>query len=439
MSRSTRSTKSTLPRTHEPTQTAASQSEPAPTKGKKLQDTASNAPTSNYNTECACGQAFSDDTVQECIQCDDCSIWWHTKCTGLSAATFKSLTSLKTAKYTCPYCAISQIDAPRIKDHLKTIISSSTEKTDTADAPPTTVEPETKAETSTKLQDTAHKPIPKATEEGDTDSETSFVDYETPSEGDPEPATTYRNPDLIVILDGLIPGKYRNSAAAKKEINKWKPGISFSEVYSLHLGGIAIVCKDENSKDLALEPWSQEAFDSASVNAHPPTSASSNKTYKLIAKNVHKSVTEEDLAEQIKHTSNSSVCTVRRLFNRKTIQYLPVAEITVDSPQAKKRLLEKGLPKTEGKPQVIFEPKRRQKIVRCFNCQGFGHPAHQCTKDAICIKCGDSVDHSAHTCLTTKCANCKEAHSADSKHCEHYKKVVKLTIEKQHAYMLTEH
>lgn len=68
--------------------------------------------------------------------------------------------------------------------------------------------------------------------------------------------------------------------------------------------------------------------------------------------------------------------------------------------------------------------------TQCQKCQGFGHLDSYCKRGSICKLCGDkhaTQQHHCNTCyakgtrcphLAPKCANCQEAHTADTRSCE---------------------
>ena len=68
--------------------------------------------------------------------------------------------------------------------------------------------------------------------------------------------------------------------------------------------------------------------------------------------------------------------------------------------------------------------------TQCLKCQGFGHLNSYCKQVPTCRLCGDKHATQQHVCstcsakgtkcahLVPKCANCKEAHTADFKSCE---------------------
>ena len=382
-------------------------------------------------THCICGEAYGE---EKCIKCNDCKKWWHYKCTGCSAPTIKALENLKSSKFSCAICTASNIQSPLIKQQILAIIQSSATQ-----LPPQTPPP---AQTTTRQSFSSPQASPIERGSAQQPQHSHALSPDTPEHLDPptpEPSSAQRNSpkesspkatatanskqqDLLVILDGLIPGKFRNSRAIQREVNRYKPDIKYNQIHSLHLGGIAIYCKDETSKQIALEQWPIEAFEHAHVSAHPPATASG-KT-QLVARNLPPQTNDKQIEEQIKIASGSNLCTIRRFFNRTTNKYMPVAEITVDTQKSAELLLKETI--KFNKSTICFEPKRRQKIVRCYNCQSYGHPAYQCTKNATCCRCGERNISLGHTCGATKCANCDQEHHADSKHCNTYKAILKL-------------
>ena len=377
--------------------------------------------------KCVCGEPFSDKDTKS-ISCDDCNTWWHFSCTGCSTSTLYSLETLEEAKFTCALCLITNISSNKIKQQLKEKLS---DDKDTAQR-----QEETHRDCATcpdhLTQASSDNLQPKVEEDTTT---TASAGANTPASDNGPPAPTHLDPTLqdtnnspphlTVILDGFIPPKYRNSRAIRKEINKHKPQIKFSDALSLHLGGIAIQCRDEQSKNAALEDWPEDAFDFAQVKSHLPASTQNEADQiKLVARNLPKPGDDNLLTEEIKRVSGSKNCSIRRFFNRNLVKYMPIAEVTVDSQAASQQLITNGI--KLGKSKICFEPKRKQKIVRCFNCQKFGHSALQCSNDAVCVRCGENIDPAGHNCNHLNCANCNKQHSADSKHCEAYHNILKV-------------
>jgi hypothetical protein len=65
-------------------------------------------------------------------------------------------------------------------------------------------------------------------------------------------------------------------------------------------------------------------------------------------------------------------------------------------------------------------------IRQCFRCQGYGHRAENCTRDARCGKCGSN--HETHKCSqdnkTVSCAHCQGSHTAWHHSCPRRQKEV---------------
>ena len=57
-------------------------------------------------------------------------------------------------------------------------------------------------------------------------------------------------------------------------------------------------------------------------------------------------------------------------------------------------------------------------VAQCYKCRAFGHKAAECpsTKE-VCLKCAGEHNHNSCTSETPKCANCSEAHYANSPQC----------------------
>ena len=67
-------------------------------------------------------------------------------------------------------------------------------------------------------------------------------------------------------------------------------------------------------------------------------------------------------------------------------------------------------------------PPRRDVLIQCYRCQGFGHKANACSQEASCIRCGGY--HKLAECTVPrnnpKCANCNGNHAASNKGCRKY-------------------
>ena len=60
-------------------------------------------------------------------------------------------------------------------------------------------------------------------------------------------------------------------------------------------------------------------------------------------------------------------------------------------------------------------------IRQCYHCQGFGHSAQNCSKQPVCLICGESQSRKECTKTQPKCGNCKGPHVASYKGYPYYK------------------
>jgi len=228
------------------------------------------------------------------------------------------------------------------------------------------------------------------------------------------------NPNHIVILDGLkSPNKYRDSRAILEELRSVKPDLHISSAYLLPAGGIALHCNSLADTEIALADWPTTAFEGSKLHPHPPSSAG--KRTSVIARNIPRNISDSDIATAVTDQIKKTV-TVRRFYNRRTNQPMPIVEINYNHSgidTASSILISEGL--KVGAKVLPCEEKRITRVIRCYRCQHFGHTAATCeNNDKICVDCSLPLTDK-HQCTSRLCVNCKGHHSSDSKHCPAYK------------------
>ena len=61
-------------------------------------------------------------------------------------------------------------------------------------------------------------------------------------------------------------------------------------------------------------------------------------------------------------------------------------------------------------------------LVRCYNCQKFGHTKFNCRKNEVCNKCGQEDHIDSQECKNeAKCVNCQGNHTSNDKACLKWK------------------
>ncbi len=74
------------------------------------------------------------------------------------------------------------------------------------------------------------------------------------------------------------------------------------------------------------------------------------------------------------------------------------------------------------------------RINQCHKCQKFEHLINTCKETAKCRHCAQSHDTRMHLCsicksiescshISSKCANCDEAHASNNSNCEHFRAI----------------
>ena len=337
------------------------------------------------------------------IDCDQCEQWWHKSCTGYSDAAFDFLASHKAAPFICIFCQARNLSSARIKSTLTSQLN------DNRPAQKTAIDVDTSSQPT-------HKDSP-------TQLKTSHSSSQHISTNSPEDLTK-ENSDLenIVIIDGIEnPKRYGDSKQILKEIKSHKPNLSVDYAYRLPRAGIALHCKTSSDKSEALKQWPDQAFGSNNIKAH--TTADKKKSV-LIIRNIPRNITDSDLAHHIESSSGEKP-SIRRFKNRRTNQLMPLAELNFSTycPNIVDKLLKEGL--QIGSRKLPCEPRRTARVLRCYNCQQFGHVAKVCNNQKVCVDCAQPTsDDTDHHCTIKRCTNCGSKpgnnHSSVSKTCPQY-------------------
>ncbi len=322
--------------------------------------------------ECPCKR----DLNSKYIECSKCLQWWHQECLGYNNSLFKKIHH---GYFLCPFCSI-QLLKPDIR-----VFSQITELVKDFGV---------NIETGPKQIDQPDIPCSDQSSQGNE-------------------ATKENN---IVILDNIGEcGKFQNSASILKEIKKHKPKLDVDLAYPLAGGGLALHCSSEQSTAEALESWPQGAFGSKPIKPHPPSSRNQSQT--IIIRSVSTKLATSELEQHIKSTLHFDA-SARRLYNRSTGNPFPLVKLTVAKDIAAK-LICSGI--TLFGHTHLCEPLHSRKIIRCYNCQQFGHCAASCRYNTVCCNCSGNHPPAQVCTLPPKCNNCAGEHSAAHKSCPVYK------------------
>ncbi len=341
---------------------------------------------SNAHLEsCPCKNTCTKEKNLKWICCDTCSQWWHIHCLGITP---KESSKLETSFYFCPICSIGKLT------NNVCVFSKVTE----------TIQQKTEIKVAT----------PDASQNA-ANSSKQLTDSSTVCSGLGAPAVQETSKENIVILDNIrLTPDLRSSKKLKSEINKVKPEIKVQQIYPLAGGGVALHCSDSTSQKLALTQWPASSLNSAS-RPHPHKVKTQSDSQTIIVKSVPIHHTEEEILHDLR-AKYPSVVAVHRLQNRVRKTPFPIIKVTLSQEEAATILATHIV--LFGQ-KLVSETCRAIKVVRCYQCQRFGHTSDTCVYEQRCVNCNNC--HSLEPCsLPSRCANCDGEHRADSNRCPAY-------------------
>ena len=171
------------------------------------------------------------------------------------------------------------------------------------------------------------------------------------------------------IPQTLIP---KNSTQIKKRIKEFSSEqINIQYSYTLPKGGVAI--HTETEKD--AETLEKETI---SFLAAPAQNLTQTGFTKVVMKNINPFISTEDIKQVVdkKFNQNSKIRRFHSSVNRKP---LPIISISCHSEISSKLLID-GI-YIFGKHYNCEQYKKL--VIRCFNCQQFGHIAKHCSRTSL--------------------------------------------------------
>ena len=143
------------------------------------------------------------------------------------------------------------------------------------------------------------------------------------------------------------------------------------------------------------------------------------KKEKVFLKDIDTKVNTDAVAK--KHADKSiNVLEITRLINYSTRRPTRTIKLVTDKDSVEKIL---KLNIRISNRLVKVEKNRNINVVRCYNCQAFGHISINChSNQSRCVVCGDNHNQVPQCNREAKCANCKGNHSAADLNCPVYRK-----------------
>ena len=219
--------------------------------------------------------------------------------------------------------------------------------------------------------------------------------------------------DKILIIDNIAnPKVFIDSQEILKEVKKFSE-IPIDFAYQLAKGGIALHVKSKEDRDLLRNQLPPKSFGGGIK--HPPSQKA--KSSNFFIKGVDTSIDIDDLRTILK-TKSIHLTGIRRLLNRESGRPTKTVKLTCNNTESEKLSTQDRLI-INGK-NCHLERERKVKIIRCYNCQKFGHISANCKNKAVCVKCSCYHESSTFCNAEPKCANCEGPYPAYSSLCPVY-------------------
>jgi hypothetical protein len=157
------------------------------------------------------------------------------------------------------------------------------------------------------------------------------------------------------------------------------------------------------------------------------------KQVAILIAGVEPCIPVEDIGDELLR-QDVELAEVVRMKDRKSGNPTYKVKITLSNYTAKEKLLQVGyiyLGYTRHRVLDFIEP---PSVLVCYNCQGFGHMASECTNKPTCVRCGQN--HRSSECkqdrdLAPTCCRCGGPHSAAYRGCEAFKEHQKTLLNKR--------
>ena len=399
------------------------------------------------------------------ISCNSCELWVHAKCTGLTNKEYKKINDIEIKKakghpklfFKCLICCIKTATLagtviPAFKNKPTTQnLSTQTDSINSEKAETTLTEHkytenksvQTSEKSNHQLLEPDHSFSENTSELNtnsiidfnrkttilnketiDSNNQTEFCEEQpvTSTNLNHKPAVTEGNNKhkiLIRLIDNIPNNlKPKNSSDIKTRINNTiSQNIQINYTYNLPKGGIAIHFKTE--EDIISF---QQNLNSVYPGSRCSIPKNLQKKDKVVIKNINPNIPAEDLTNILEDLTKEKLY-IKRFYSSFNFNPLPIISITCSQYLASK-LLKEGIIILNTKYNC---EKYSKPVIRCFNCQRFGHISKNCVHNFNCHLCGHNHNLNQSCSFNPFCVNCKKTgHSPTSRTCPSYMKLKSL-------------
>ena len=217
----------------------------------------------------------------------------------------------------------------------------------------------------------------------------------------------------IIVIDEITDSSnFLKSKDILKEFNSYCEEISVAAAFRLAKGGISLYFKTKEDCKKAFDKLTkaEESFGGGKKKL-----LSEHKWIPIFLKGIDTGVDTSVIEEIVKEKVGKEV-QCNRLYNNNTGR--PRQVIKVLCPQETAVRLISAEIYLENR-KITVEACRNKEVVRCYNCQAFGHIAVNCQKTRKCVNCSQTTC-SAKCGNVACCSNCKEGHPSSDPICSSF-------------------
>ena len=230
-----------------------------------------------------------------------------------------------------------------------------------------------------------------------------------------------------IVIENIKSREFiKHTSYIKSEFNKHFNMMDINACFATRTGVVMIELTTEDDANNVENNWKPHFFTVGEINeTNQGTKVKrlANRHTKGIVKNVPKGIADEEMTKQLQETYPNAWA--KRFVNRKDGLEMHTVMITFDSAEQLKSAQNQKIAINYSLFMVEeYAPKKR--VMQCFKCKGFDHPAAWCSKKYTCAYCAQH--HQENNCLIKetndvnayKCVNCGEKHMAGSHNCSKY-------------------
>lgn len=145
------------------------------------------------------------------------------------------------------------------------------------------------------------------------------------------------------------------------------------------------------------------------------------KAFRIVIRNLHPSTPTVEVGVAIEEIG-FSVRQVSNVLHKTTKHKLPLFFVDLEPAEINKDIF--GVTSLLHTKIKVEEPHKRKDVIKCLNCQDYGHSRKYCSYTPRCVRCGSN--HPSSNCgksreSPAKCALCEGDHPANYKGCRIYK------------------